>query len=88
MSYSWKAPRSGSIVGGRSSQLSFALTLELLIQTSSARHAKRTDELLEVYVAILILIEDVEDVIREFAWVAEGEELLVYFPKFCFVELA
>lgn len=38
--------------------------------------------------AILVLVEDVEDVIREFAWVAEGEELLVYSAEFRLVELS
>ena len=38
--------------------------------------------------AILVLVKDVEDVIGEFAWITEGEELLVYSAKFRLVKLA
>lgn len=38
--------------------------------------------------AILVLIKDIEDVIGEFAWITEGEELLVYSAEFRLVKLA
>lgn len=38
--------------------------------------------------SVLVLIEDIEDVIREFARVTEGEELLVYSAELCLVQLS
>lgn len=38
--------------------------------------------------AVLVLIKDIEDVVGEFAWISEREELLVYSAKFRLVELA
>jgi hypothetical protein len=39
-------------------------------------------------VSVLVLIEDIEDVIREFARITEGEELFVYSAEFCLVQLS
>lgn len=61
------------------------LTLQFLVQPSPTCNAESTNELLEVYVAILVLIEDIEDVIGKFSWIAEREELLVYSAKLSLV---
>ena len=63
-------------------------TFELLLKTSAGGDGEGTDELFEVDSAVLVVIEDVEDVVCEFAWVAEGEELLVDLAELGFVELA
>lgn len=61
------------------------LTLQFFVQPPPACNTESTNELLEVYVAILVLIEDIEDVIGKFAWIAEREELLVYSAKLSLV---
>ncbi len=80
MSYSWKAPvRAG--VGSADKQRWHARagrTFELLLKFSAAGDAERADELLEVDLAALVGVKDVEDVVCELAGVAEREELLVY----------
>lgn len=38
--------------------------------------------------AVLVLIEDIEDVIGKFSWISEGEELLVYPTELGLVELS
>lgn len=63
-------------------------TFELLLKTSAGGDRESADKLLEVDRAVLVVIEDVEDVVCEFAWVAEGEELLVDLAELGFVELA
>ena len=67
--------------------MSSALTFELLIQSSSTCHAERTNEFLEVDMPVLILVEYVEDIVGEFAWISEREELLVYPTELVLVEL-
>ena len=62
-------------------------TFELLIQPSPTRYAEGADELFEVDRAVLVLVEHIEDIVRELARITEWEELLVYPSKFVFVEL-
>ena len=57
------------------------LTFELFVQSSPTRYAQRADEFLEVYCSILVLVEHVEDIVRELSRVSKGEELLVYSAK-------
>jgi hypothetical protein len=63
-------------------------TFELFIQPPSGGDGECADELLEVDSAVLVLVEDVEDIIREFTWIAEGEELLIDPTEFGLIELA
>ena len=62
-------------------------TSQLLVQSPPTRDAESAYEFLEVNRAVLVLIEDIEDVVRELARVSEGEELLVYSAKLSLVEL-
>ena len=62
-------------------------TLELLVQATATCHAERTDEFFEIDCTVSVLIEDVENVICEFARIAERKELLVYSTEFYLVEL-
>lgn len=89
MSYSWKAPAEpGGQWGLKACQRQSDLTFELLVQPASARYAEGTDEFFKVYMAVLVLVEDVEDIVCEFAWVAEREELLVYPTELGLIELS
>jgi hypothetical protein len=63
-------------------------TLELLVEPATAGDAERADELAEVDGPVLVLVEDIEDVVRELARVAEREELAVDAPELGLVELA
>jgi hypothetical protein len=71
----------------RSQVIDHSRTLELLIDATTACDAERADELLELNGAILVFIEDVEDIVGEFAWVAEWKKLLIYSAEFSSVEL-
>jgi hypothetical protein len=51
--------------------------VQLVLHLSTARNAQGADELFEVDGARSIAIEDVEDIIGEGGWIAEGEELSV-----------
>lgn len=62
-------------------------TSQLLVQSPPTRDAESAYEFLEVDRAVLVLIEDVEDVVSEFAWIAERKELLVDAAKFGLIEL-
>jgi hypothetical protein len=63
-------------------------TFELFFQTTATRDAQSADEFLEVDVTALVAIEDVEDIIGEFSWITEREELFVYPAEFRLVEMA
>jgi len=62
--------------------------LELLVQSSAACDAEGADEFLKVDCAVLVLVEDVENIVCELARVTEREELLVYVTKLGPVEVA
>ena len=63
------------------------ITFELFLQTSSTGDTERTNKLLEVDLAALVFIKDVENILSKFARIAKGEELFVYSAKFCLVEM-
>ena len=63
------------------------LTFQLLIQSTSRRDGKRTNELFEVDSAVLVLIKYVEDIVGELSRVAEGEELFIDLAELVLVEL-
>lgn len=65
-----------------------ARTFELLIEAPAACNTQSTDELLEIDRAILVLVEDIEDIVRKLVRIAEREELLVYPAELGLVELA
>ena len=62
--------------------------IKLILHLSPARNAERADKLLEIDGAGFIAIEDVEDVVCEGGWVAEGEKLPVYLLELFFGEHA
>ena len=62
--------------------------VELVLHLAPRCDAQGADELLEVDAAGLVLVEDVEDIVREGGRVAEGEELSVYLLELGFREHA
>jgi hypothetical protein len=89
MSYSWKAPSACMwIRPDRRRQVMWRmLTLEFFIQPATTSNAQGTDELLEIYGAILILVKNIENKVGEFSRITKRKELLVYPAKFDFVKL-
>ncbi len=63
------------------------LTFELLVQPTPTCHTKSANELLEVYMTILVLVEHVEHVVGKLAGVTKGEELLVYPTELGLIQL-
>lgn len=81
MSYSWNAPEKRGVRDARE-LLRFVLTFELLVQSAATCHTERAYEFFEIDGAVLVLVEHVEHIVREFSWITEGEELLVYATEF------
>jgi len=63
------------------------LTFEFFVELSSTCYAKCADELLKVDGAVLVLVEDIEYKVGEFAGLAKWEELLIDPGKFGPIEL-
>jgi hypothetical protein len=88
IAWAGNAAPSGSGGSAQCERQSKGRTLELLFETSAGGDAEGADELLEVNLAAIIRIEDVEDVVRELSGVAEREELLVYPTELFLVQMA
>lgn len=63
-------------------------TFKFFLQTAATRDTQSADEFFKVDETALIGIENVENVLGEFSWITEREELLVYPAEFCLVEMA
>jgi len=60
---------------------------QLLLQTASAGDAECTNKLLEIDVAALVFIKDVENILSKLPRIAKGEKLFVYPTKLCLVQM-
>ena len=87
MSYSWKAPEFRT-VSRKVPGVHLQRTSKLLVQRTPRGDTQSADEFLEVDGAILVLIEYVEYIVREFAGVTEREKLFVYPAELVLVKLA
>lgn len=58
------------------------LTFQLFVQSPPTCDTESANELFEVDSAVLVFVEHIEDVVREFARITEREELLIYSAKF------
>lgn len=63
-------------------------TFEFFLETTATGDAQSADEFFEVDVTALVGIEDVEDILGEFSWITEREELFVDAAEFGLVEVA
>ena len=57
-------------------------TFEFFLETTATGDAESADEFFEVDVTALVGIEDVEDILGEFSWITEREELFVDAAEF------
>lgn len=60
-------------------------TFQLLVQSPPTCDTKCTYKLFKVDRSVFVLVEYIEDIVREFARIAEREELLIYSAELGFV---
>ena len=63
-------------------------TFQLFLQTAPTGDAECTNKLLEIDLAALVFIKDVENILSKLPRIAEGEKLFVYPTKLCLIEMA
>ena len=88
ISYSWNAPDNRRESIGKPKEANRDRTFELLVQSATRSDAQSTNKLFEVDCAVLVLVEDVEYIVGEFAGVTKREKLFIYPAELVLVELA